>query len=130
MGIKPGGYRITIGEKGITVLGDTTTYDDDIAPSNACTGFDLSGPDEIYVVTVPAGGTINASVIPDGWDAAIYVTAVCGASPACLVGSDFGLEGASEGLSVTVDDPGEYYVVVDGWDLGIAGAYSLRVVVF
>ena len=112
---------------GITLAGDTTGYADDVRPSGTCTGFLPDGPDAIYYVTAAAGQQITAIVTPAGWDISIYLTQTCTLDPACLTGADSGLSGAPESVAYTAATAGTYYIVVDGWNPGVQGAYSLNV---
>jgi hypothetical protein len=116
-----------LGPTGITVPGDTTGYADDVRPSGTCTGYLPDGPDAIFYVNATAGQQITATVTPAGWDISIYVTQTCTLDPACLTGADTGLSGTPETVSYTAATAGTYYVVVDGWNPGVQGAYSLNV---
>jgi hypothetical protein len=116
-----------MGPSGTTVAGDTTGYADDVRPTGTCTGYLPDGPDAIYSVNASAGQQIMATVTPAGWDISIYVTQTCTLDPACLVGADTGLSGTPETVSHTAATAGTYYIVVDGWNPGVQGAYSLNV---
>ncbi len=111
---------------GITVTGDTTGYADDVRPASACTGFLPDGPDAIYSVTVNAGVTITAVATPTtGWDISLELVQPCTATPTCLDGSD-AISGP-ETVMFTTTAQGTYFIVVDGYNPGVAGPYSLNV---
>jgi hypothetical protein len=116
-----------LGPSGVTVTGDTTGYADDVRPSGTCTGFLPDGPDAVYYVDATAGQQLTATVTPAGWDISIYLTQTCTLDPACLIGADTGLGGAAETVAHSVVTAGTYYVIVDGWNPGVQGAYSLNV---
>ena len=111
---------------GITLTGDTTGYADDVRPASACTGFLPDGPDAIYSVTVNAGVTITAVATPTtGWDISLELVQPCAATPTCLDGSDV-ISGA-ETVMYTTTAQGTFYIVVDGYNPGVAGPFSLNV---
>jgi hypothetical protein len=111
---------------GTTVTGDTTGYADDVRPASACTGFLPDGPDAIYSVTVNAGVTITAVATPTtGWDISLELVQPCTATPTCLDGSDV-ISGA-ETVTYTTTAQGTYFIVVDGYNPGVAGPFSLNV---
>lgn len=111
---------------GTTVTGDTTGYVDDVRPASSCTGFLPDGPDAIYSVTVNAGVTITAVATPTtGWDISLELVQPCAATPTCLDGSD--VITGPETVMFTTTAQGTYYIVVDGYNPGIAGPFSLNV---
>lgn len=111
---------------GITVTGDTTGYADDVRPASSCTGFLPDGPDAIYSVTVNAGVTITAVATPTtGWDISLELVQPCSATPTCLDGSD-AISGP-ETVTYTTTAQGTYFIVVDGYNPGVAGPFSLNV---
>lgn len=111
---------------GITVTGDTTGYADDVRPASSCTGFLPDGPDAIYSVTVNAGVTITAVATPTtGWDISLELVQPCTATPTCLDGSD--VITGPETVMFTTTAQGTYYIVVDGYNPGVAGPFSLNV---
>ncbi|HUQ06398.1 MAG TPA: PPC domain-containing protein [Kofleriaceae bacterium] len=111
---------------GITVTGDTTGYVDDVRPASACTGFLPDGPDAIYSVTVNAGVTITAVATPTTtWDISLELVQPCAATPTCLDGAD-AISGP-ETVTFTTTAQGTYYIVVDGYNPGVAGPFSLNV---
>lgn len=111
---------------GTTVTGDTTGYVDDVRPASTCTGFLPDGPDAIYSVTVNAGVTITAVATPTtGWDISLELVQPCAATPTCLDGSD--VITGPETVMFTTTAQGTYYIVVDGYNPGVAGPFSLNV---
>jgi hypothetical protein len=124
------GLDITAGASaagGTTVTGDVTGYANDLEPASSCTGYDPDGPDAVYFVTATAGQTITAAVTAS-WDISIFVTQTCVMVPTCLIGADSST-GSPETESVTwpVTANGTYYVIVESWDAGAFGPYSLHV---
>lgn len=117
------------GAGGTTVTGDTTGYVNDVQPDSSCTGYTPDGPDAIYVVTATAGQVLTATVTPTptAWDVSIYVTQGCTLTPTCLAGADVDAGGGPESVTHTVAANGAYHVVVDGWNPGVEGPYSLHV---
>jgi hypothetical protein len=113
---------------GATVTGDTTGYANDTQPASSCTGYTPDGPDAIYKVTAAAGQTITAMVTPGFWDASIFISSDCQLAAMCLVGADDSpFPGDFEEVQLTVPTAGTYYVVVESWDPGDYGTYSLDV---
>jgi hypothetical protein len=111
---------------GTTMTGDTTNYADDVRPASTCTGFLPDGPDAIYSVTVNAGVTITAVATPTtSWDISLELVQPCAATPTCLAGSDV-ISGA-ETVTYTTTAQGTYFIVVDGYNPGVAGPFSLNV---
>ncbi len=112
---------------GATVTGDTTGYVDNVQPPSSCTGYLPDGPDAVYFVNATAGQTISATVTPNGWDVSIYIIGACVMVPTCLDGADQFTGGTAETATYLVPTAGTYHVVVDGWNPGVEGAYSLNV---
>jgi hypothetical protein len=115
-----------------TLTGESTTgYSNQLAPAITCTGFGTSGPDRVYVVSVPAGQRLTASVTPTGTgDPAIYLVqgpaAACTATPACLNGDDSGAAGSTNTATWVnaTGTPQQVFVVVDS-DSGPVSSYTL-----
>jgi hypothetical protein len=112
---------------GIDVTGDNTGYANDTQPATSCTGYDPDGPDAIYTVTVSAGQTITATVTPTAWDASIFISSNCTLAAMCLDGADVSAGSGAETAMFTVGSAGTYYVVVESWQLGVEGPYTLNV---
>jgi len=108
---------------GITLTGNTTGYANDIQPTNNCSGFIADGPDAIYLINVTAGQVITAT-LTTAWDSSIELTSNCTLAAACLVGQD---NGDPETFTYTAPAAATLYVIVDSWDPGAFGAYSLNV---
>jgi hypothetical protein len=114
---------------GTTVTGDNTGYANDTQPSSSCTGYTPDGPDAVYRVTVAAGDVITAIVTPTAWDASIFISSTCEFAAACILGADGSAGDGAESVAVTASTAGTYFVVVESWDPGAFGPYSLRVTV-
>lgn len=113
------------GVGGVTISGDTTGYANDTEPANTCTGFTPDGPDAVYTVDALAGETIVATLVPNAWDASLFISSNCTLAAACLIGADAGAP--NESVSWTAQSSATYYVVVESWDVGAFGAYELTV---
>lgn len=110
---------------GVVLTGDLTGYANDIQPASTCTGFTNDGPDAVYVLTnLAAGRTITATVDAPTWDSSVEIVQPCTLTPTCLVGRD---AGNPESVTFTTTAPGTYHVIVDSWDAGAFGAYTLTV---
>jgi len=108
---------------GVTLSGDLTGYANDIQPASSCTGFTNDGPDAVYALTLTAGKTITASVNAT-WDSAVEIIQPCALTPTCLIGRD---AGNPESVTYTTTAAGTFYVIVDSWDPGAFGPYTLTV---
>jgi hypothetical protein len=92
----------------------------DYAPDTTCTGYSTPGLERVYSVTIPAGQTLTADLVPGGTeDISMYFLATdqCIAAPTCLAGTDIGASGDPEMLTYanTGTAPLDIYVVVDSW---------------
>lgn len=113
---------------GTTVSGNTTGYADDVATPSACTGYTSDGPDAIYAVNLTAGQVLTATATPTSpWDISLELVMPCTITPTCLDGADSGFGGDPEIASYTATSAVTVFVVVDGYNPGVAGAYSLNV---
>lgn len=80
--------------------------------NNRCTGYNTEGPEAIYKVSMQAGQTLDAQVIPvGGWDVVLSLLSDCSASATCLDGSDGAL---AETVRFTASTAGTYYLIIDG----------------
>lgn len=111
---------------GVTTYGDTSGYADDARPSCG-TGFSFDGADAFYQVSATAGQSIRVDVTPVAWDVAAYILQECTSAAACVVGVDAELAGRTETLSHTFSTSGTYCIVVDGYNPGKEGCYTLHV---
>jgi hypothetical protein len=110
----------------VTVSGDTTGYANDTEPANTCTGYIPDGPDAVYTVDALAGETIVATLVPNAWDASLFISSNCTLAAACLIGADAGAPTETRQLD-RHQSSATYYVVVESWDVGSFGAYELTV---
>jgi hypothetical protein len=101
--------------------GVTTTARDDFTP--ACAGN--GAPDVVYVIRNPTRQTITLDTEGSAYDTALIVfRGDCASGPiAC---DDDGGTGTNSRLVLANAEPGNYFVVVDGWN-GARGAFQLRV---
>lgn len=113
---------------GTTVTGNTVGYADDVSLPSTCTNYSTDGPDAIYSVTVNAGAVITAVATPTtNWDISLEIVQPCALMPTCIAGRDVGFGGDPETITYTAAAQGTYFIVVDGFNPGIAGPYSLNV---
>ncbi|HEY8428169.1 MAG TPA: hypothetical protein VIL20_07335, partial [Sandaracinaceae bacterium] len=110
-----------------TTVGAGNRYD--LSATGSCTGDGTPGPDIVYAVTLAAGQTLTATLTPDAsFDPALYVVTDCSMAEAtCQDGSDIPLDGVDETVSYTATSAQTVYLIVDSWDLSVAGAYTLDV---
>lgn len=124
----PGSTRPAAIGAGTTITGDTTGYADDVATPSSCTGYTSDGPDAIYAVNLSAGQTVTAIATPTtAWDLSLEIVMPCALAPTCLDGADSGFGGDPETASYTATGAVTVYVVVDGYNPGVEGGYSLNV---
>ena len=93
-----------------------------------CSATIMNGPDAIYRVQLASAATITLT-ITGGYPVNAYVIAPCAtlpATPVCI-GNTF----AAAGSPAVINAPaaGDYFVVVDGINAGLSGAYMLGVTV-
>jgi hypothetical protein len=110
---------------GTTINGNLTGFANNIQPASSCTGYTNDGPDAIYVLSnLTAGRTITATVSAPTWDSAVEIVQPCTLTPTCLVGRDVS---DPESVTYTTTAAGTFYVIVDSWDVGSYGPYTLTV---
>ncbi|MCP4549934.1 MAG: hypothetical protein GY835_26045 [bacterium] len=89
-------------------------YTNDYDPTgDGCTGWGAMGPDAVYYVILPAGGTVDVCVtqIAGYTDLSLYLLSDCG-DPlnACVAGDD---SGNPECITYESVEGGTYYLIVD-----------------
>ncbi len=109
---------------GVVLTGNLTGYANNIQPSSACTGFTNDGPDSIYILTLGTAGRVITATVDAPWDSAVEIVQPCAMTPTCLIGRD---AGNPESVTYTTTAAGTFYVIVDSWDPGAYGAYTLTV---
>ena len=115
---------------GAEVIGSTLDADDDLSFAGgfgSCTGWADRGGDLAYRVSIAAGQTMAAR-LSSGADLALYLLDDC-ASRCCWAGADLAPGGAVElvGHLNTTGAPQELYLIVDSFDLTVAGDFTLSV---
>ncbi|MBN2357969.1 MAG: hypothetical protein JXR83_00855 [Deltaproteobacteria bacterium] len=95
--------------------------------SGSCTGWAEVGPDVVYLVTVPAGETLQAMLTADA-DLALVALADC-ATRCCLVGADDHPAYRGEAIAYRNDSawPLPVYLVVDSLLASVSGPFDLEV---
>ncbi len=96
---------------------DLCLYSNDYDPgSGGCTGYQASGPEAVYMVTLDAGQTFFASAAPlEGSfiDLSVYLVTDCAdVAGSCVVGDD---SGNPEEISYTSENGGTYYLMIDSY---------------
>lgn len=89
----------------------------------------LQGPDVAYRMSLRAGQTIDATVLP-AWpfDAAMFVVSDCAALAApCLAASDIAASGQPESLRFTAATGGDYFLIVGSYASFESGQFDLLV---
>lgn len=116
---------------GGTFRGTTAGYAANVGTSvraGSCTGWQQSGADAVYRVSLAAGQRLQATLTTT-WDASLYLITDCAQSAtSCVAGRD---AGNPEVLDFTSPTARTYYLVVDSWQTGSSntGNYSLAVTV-
>lgn len=106
----------------------TNTY---VHDEGQCPGWVAKGMgsnDEVWRVVADEAGSYRVTVIPEGWDAAVFAVADCALrASSCLAASD--TQGV-EWLTLELDAGEAAFVVIDGTEntLNDAGPYRLEVV--
>lgn len=90
-----------------------------------CTNTSMGGPEGLLPVLVPAGSTLEVTVVMDGGDPGIYLLPICNDTTTCLAGVD--TPGSTEALvhTNTTGAEQQLYLVVDTKDT--MGPYFLTV---
>lgn len=89
------------------------------AAMNMCTGFTAEGGDVVYSFTLPANGTLDVTITPNGTsgDPSIYVVSDCNMTAAtCVEGMDGGVGGDPETLTFTNMAGGNFFLIVDTFE--------------
>ncbi|MBI5545990.1 MAG: hypothetical protein HY901_19030 [Deltaproteobacteria bacterium] len=115
--------------------GDTTNAISDYgntvsAISAACAGlkqFGLEGEDVVYSYTPQAAGPFTVTVTGSFDSALWYMTGSCGDADTCVAGADNGMTGQDETLTVNGVAGTTYYFVVDSFNVGRSGAFTIKV---
>ena len=106
--------------------GDTTGYTNTWTPTVST--YTQDGEDQAYQIVITTPGTIDVSMTST-YDGSTYLLAAadCGnPTPTALAGADDAFAGGTETFNYSAA-AGTYYVVVDGWNPGVAGPFSLTV---
>jgi hypothetical protein len=87
-----------------------------------------TGVDHVYVFTTAECTDLTATT--DGIDSVLYLRSGCSSPDAAdelACNDDIGPNDSSSSISVADLMPGTHYLIVDGYDASVAGAYTLRV---
>ncbi len=92
----------------------TARYDAGGSGVSSCTGYTTAGNEVVYSLTLPAGEAVQVKMVPDGFDAALWVTTDCSDTNglACVVGGD-----DPEIVIIENDTAADvtYYIMADAW---------------
>ena len=127
--------KVTLTNNKATVTGDTGKSVDEYATVDCKnTNGPWSGPQLYYLVTLPAGKTMNIE-LSSTWDPSLYAfpaATACGATTinaACSAktayNSDIIGSGSKETITITPATTGDWVVVVDSWDSSEDGVFTL-----
>src|SRR5258708_7186517 len=96
--------------------------------TSTCGGFVMNRPDAVYRITTTSGAQVSVA-IAGSYPVNAYVIAPCTVAPGTPQCEGNAL--ASPGVPITVPPPGagDQFVVVDGVNAGLSGAYTLTVTV-
>lgn len=111
---------------GGTFTGNTQQAVNDYSASSSCTGFNSTGPDVVYRVSLQQGDRVRASLAPSNtqWDSSLYLVTSCSAvAQSCVAGQD---NGNPEEIDYTAAMAGDYFLIVDGF-ANAGGTYSLTI---
>jgi len=96
--------------------------------SGGCTGYSEVGKDLTYVINLGAYEEVTATMVPTGFDAALYIVTDCGdVVNTCLVGCDNCCTGATEEVVYCSEAGGTYYIICDAYGSGNGGPFTLDV---
>lgn len=112
--------------------GDNTLAFPDYDPTEAgCTGFSAQGADLVYRIDASPGDSIWCDYVfphvngKDDVDASIYLATKCDSiATTCVAGSDTSGAAQMEHFRYKFTTRGIYYMVLDSYDPGIAGAWT------
>ena len=124
---------IPVLQKGVALKASTAGAANDYnraSASSACSR-NWPGPDVVfaYVPTTADTFTVSITNVEAGFDVAVLATTGgCGDSATCAGSRDSYIGGRDETLSITTPTPNTtYFIVVDGYTAGDAGAFTIRV---
>jgi|GEM_PF-1416032 len=87
----------------------------------------LATADEVWQFDVTTAGVYTMTLSPDGTDMSLYVFSDCNdPSASCIGGAESAFSGNDETLALNLD-VGTYFIVVDGYEAGDEGAYTLSI---
>jgi len=108
-----------------TYTSTTAGLSNDYGSEYACVTWSLSGADAVYRVDLEAGETLVAILdMAAPGDGALALLSDCATAATAVACADHGLAGDPEALAFTAEVDGTWYLVVDAWTLGGAGAFS------
>jgi hypothetical protein len=111
---------------GAPVAGDTSASADDFSDA----GLGAGGPDDLYQFSLVHPASVTISLCGSSFDTLMYLRSVCEDGRTTIAfnddSNDCGL-GSVQSRIVAMLDAGLYYLVVDGYGSGDAGAYQVDV---
>jgi hypothetical protein len=114
---------------GTTVQGTYVGAPANLDPGiSGCTGYYADQSERVYEITIPAGETLTAILVPSGTDdVSIYAVTDCAdVTTSCVAGADAGYEGDAEGIQYTNSGATDetIFVVADG--SYVSGSFELK----
>ncbi|MBU0509516.1 PPC domain-containing protein [bacterium] len=103
----------------VTLTGQTNSGGNSNVRSYCCTPWDEDGPEKVYTIIVPNNGNLSVALSNiTGGDVDVFVLNAC--DPAACLGA------GDESVDLTGLSYGTYYIVVDGFNGGVA-TYDISV---
>jgi hypothetical protein len=116
-------------------FGYTEFSDDYDLDQSGCVGYETSGNDRVFEVSMQPGETLTVSANSQNgndWVQA-YVVASCGdamrVADSCQKGVDFGGSSGTMTFSPTIASETTYFVVIDGWLADTSGQVTVDVTI-
>jgi hypothetical protein len=101
--------------------------DYDFNSFESCTTWQTPGTDAAYYVDLADGETVTATLNAASADSSIYLIKNCGDMNTCVDGAD--TVGTGETVSYTASGDEDLFIVVDAFDSGPTGTYTLDVMI-
>ena len=110
------------------VYGDTTSKINHVH-ENTCFTWSLKSSDLVYKISLSAGQKISLEMTPFSFDGAIMLMAECnnGDSACAAKSDDFGFGVKEEITEFEASTTGDYFIIIDGYEITDVGCFELKV---